>query len=209
MQSWCKTWPPNGSSRFRAKPKLHKKTQRSMQKFLEPNRKPKVIFTDNSWNFGKACEDLSWNHCTSTPHKSETNGIIERAVRKVKQVRLQYCRNQVWMKIGGQIPWNAIPVCEAFKISCLMGQLHTKGVLGSHLKDLLFHLVHWLSITLSLRKTSQESINLERKSYLDCSSDTLCTRGEFGRVTNWLQTLRSWRRWTHRKSTRKDSMRRR
>ena len=52
-------------------------------------------------------------------------------------------------------------------------------------------------------KTSQESINLERKSYLDCSSDTLCTRGEFGRVTYWLQTLRSWKRWTHRKSTQK------
>ena len=33
--------------------------------------------------------------------------------------------------------------------------------------------------------------------------------GEFGRVTYWLQTLRSWRRWTHRKSTRKDSMRKR
>ena len=45
------------------------------------------------------------------------------------------------------------------------------------------HLVHWLSITLLLRRISQESINLERKSYLDCSSDTLCTRGEFGRVT--------------------------
>ena len=26
---------------------------------------------------------------------------------------------------------------------------------------------------------------------------------------HWLQTLRSWRRWTHRKSTRKDSMRKR
>ena len=25
MQSWCKTWPPNGSRRIRAKPKLHKK----------------------------------------------------------------------------------------------------------------------------------------------------------------------------------------
>ena len=56
-------------------------------------------------------------------------------------------------------------------------------------------------------KDSQESINLERKSYLDCSSDTLCTREEFGRVTYWSQTLRSWKRWTHRKSTRKDSMR--
>ena len=27
--------------------------------------------------------------------------------------------------------------------------------------------------------------------------------GEFGRVTYWSQTLRSWRRWTHQKSTRK------
>ena len=27
------------------------------------------------WQFGKACEDLSWNHCTSTPHRSKTNGI--------------------------------------------------------------------------------------------------------------------------------------
>ena len=25
------------------------------------------------------------------------------------------------MKNGGQIPWNAIPICETFKISCLMG----------------------------------------------------------------------------------------
>ena len=36
-------------------------------------------------DFGKACEDLSWNHCTSTPHRSETNGIAERAVRRVKE----------------------------------------------------------------------------------------------------------------------------
>ena len=34
----------------------------------------------------------------------------------------------------------------------------------------------------------------------------ICTRGEFGRVTYWLQTLRSWKRWTHQKSTLKDSM---
>ena len=33
--------------------------------------------------------------------------------------------------------------------------------------------------------------------------------GEFGRVTYGSQTLRSWRRWTHRKSTQKDSMRKR
>ena len=37
-----------------------------------------------------------------------------------------------------------------------------RDVLGNHLKDRSFRLVHWLSITLSLRKTSQESINLEK-----------------------------------------------
>ena len=85
MQSWYKTWPPNGSSRILAKTKTSRETQRSLQKFLEPDRKPKIIYTDNSLEFGKACKDLSWNHCTSTPHRSETNGIAERAVRKVKE----------------------------------------------------------------------------------------------------------------------------
>ena len=52
---------------------------------MEPKRKPKVIYTDKSLEFGKACEDLSWNICSSTPHRSETNGIAERAVRRVKE----------------------------------------------------------------------------------------------------------------------------
>ena len=29
MQSWCRTWPPNGSSRIRAKQKLHRKYRES------------------------------------------------------------------------------------------------------------------------------------------------------------------------------------
>ena len=59
-------------------------TENSLQK-LELARKPKVIYADNSIEFGKSCEDLSWNHCRSTPHRSETNGIAERAVRKIKE----------------------------------------------------------------------------------------------------------------------------
>ena len=38
------------------------------------------------------------------------------------------------MKNCGQIPWNAIPICETFKISCLMGRLHTKDVLENLFK---------------------------------------------------------------------------
>ena len=89
---WIQAYP--------CKNKTSQETQRSLQKFLEPERKPKVIYTDNSFEFGKACEDLSWNHCTSTPHRSETNGIAERAVRRVKEgtsaVLLQSGLNESW-----------------------------------------------------------------------------------------------------------------
>ena len=89
---WIQAYP--------CKNKTSQETQRSLQQFLEPERKPKVIYTDNSLEFGKACEDLSWNHCTSTPHQSETNGIAERAVRRVKEgtsaLLLQSGLNESW-----------------------------------------------------------------------------------------------------------------
>ena len=47
---WIQAYP--------CKTKTSQETQRSLQKFLEPDRKPKVIYTDNSLEFGKACEDL-------------------------------------------------------------------------------------------------------------------------------------------------------
>ena len=67
------------------KTKTSQETENSLQQFLEPTWKPKVTYTDNSLEFGKACEDFSWNHCTSTPHRSETHWIAERAVRRVKE----------------------------------------------------------------------------------------------------------------------------
>ena len=35
---------------------------------------PKVVHTDNCLEFGKYCADISWNHCTSTLHRSEQTG---------------------------------------------------------------------------------------------------------------------------------------
>ena len=166
---WIQAYP--------CKTKTLQETQRSLQKFVEPDRKLKVIYTDNSLEFGKACEDLSWNHYTSTPHRSETNGIAERTLRRVKEgtsaVLLQSGLKESWW--ADSMEWYTYlrNVTDLF----LMGRRPMKDVLGNHLNDRLFHSVHWLIITLKLRRTSQESINLERKSYLDCSSDMLCTRG--------------------------------
>ena len=122
---WIQSYP--------SKTKTSQETQRSLQNFLEPNRKPTVIYTDNSLEFGKACEDLCWNHCTSAPHRSETHGIAERAVCRVKEGTSAVLL-QSGMKIGGQNIWNVIPICETFKISCLMGRLHTKDVFGEPFK---------------------------------------------------------------------------
>ena len=74
---WVQSYP--------CKSKTSPGTSKSLQKFLEPMRKPKVTYTDSSLEFGKSCEELSLNHCTSTPHRSETNEIAERAVRRVKE----------------------------------------------------------------------------------------------------------------------------
>ena len=61
---WIQSYP--------CKTKSSHETERSLSKFLEPSQRPKVVYTDNSMEFGKACEYLSWNHRTSTPHRPET-----------------------------------------------------------------------------------------------------------------------------------------
>ena len=198
---WIQAYP--------CKNKTSHETQRSLQKFLEPERKPKVIYTDNSFEFGKACEDLSWNHCTSAPHLSETNGIAERAVRRVKEgtsaVLLQSGLNESW--------WADSMECYNYlrNVTDLLsdGKTPYERRFGQPFEGPIIPFGSLVEYPPQLRKISPESNNLERKFYLDCSSDTLFTRGEFGRVTYWSQTLRSWRRWTRRKSTRKDSMRKR
>ena len=37
------------------------------------------------------------------------------------------------MKVGGQIPWNVVLVCETSQIHYLMGRRPVKDVLGNHL----------------------------------------------------------------------------
>ena len=98
-------------NRIRVKQKLLRQLKRAY-KFFKPTGKPEVVETDNSLEFGKACEDLSLNHCTSTPHHSETNGIAEGAVRRVKEgtpaVLLQSGLNEKW--------WADSMECYCFKI---------------------------------------------------------------------------------------------
>ena len=64
---------------------LHRRRKGVYESSSSRRKKPPVTFSGNSWKFGKSCVDLSWNHRTSTPRRSETNGIAERAARRVKE----------------------------------------------------------------------------------------------------------------------------
>ena len=191
MQSWCRTWPPNGSRHIREKQKLLRKHREACKSSWSQIGNLKSFTLTVPWNFGKACDDLSWNHCTSTPHRSETHGIAERAVRRVKEgtsaVSLQSGLNESW--------WADSMECY----TCLRNVTDLLSD-GNTPYDRRFGqpfegpIIPFGSLVEYHTRTAKDQ-------------STHCTRKDFGRVTYWLQTLRSWRRWTDRKSTRKDSMR--
>ena len=120
---WIQAYP--------CKTKTSRETQRSLQKFLEPNGKSKVIDTDNSLEFGKACEDLSRNHCTSTPHRSETNGIAERAVRRVQEGTSAVLLQSGLLKklVGG---FHGVTALRNVQDLFSDGKTHMRDVLGNH-----------------------------------------------------------------------------
>ena len=121
-------------SRIRVKQKLHKKPREACKSSWSPTGILKVMYTDNSLESGKACEDLSWNHCTSEPHRSETNGIAERAVRRVKEGS-----SAVLLQSGlNEILWNVIPICETSQIYYLMGKTPYERRVGQPFKGPIF-----------------------------------------------------------------------
>ena len=146
------------------------KTKTSQETEKKPSQKPQLIHTDNSLAIGKSCEELSWNHRISTPHRSETNGIAERAVRRVKEgtsaVLLQsgldekscsdsmecccYLRNVQDLLAYGKTPYER-RCGESFKRTSYSIR-RTSGI----------------SPKLRERDTKRESINSERKYFQNC-----------------------------------------
>ena len=132
--------------------------------------------------------------CTSTSHRSETNGIVERAVRRVKEgtsaVLLQSGLDENW--------WADSMECYTYlrNVTDLLsdGKTTYERRFGQPFKGPIIPFVSLVEYHTITAKDQSRIHQFGKKSCLDCSSDTLCTRGEFGRVTYWLQTLRSWRR---------------
>ena len=172
MQSWCRTWPPNGSSRIRPKRKLLRKPKGACKSSWSRTGSLKSFTLTVPWSLTKPVKIFPGITVRQAPHRSETHGIAERAVRRVKEgtsaVLLQTGLDKNWWPDSMECfpcPWNVTAICETFKISCLMGRLHTKDVSENLLKDQSFRLVHWLSIS-PISAKDQSRIHLFGKKVL-------------------------------------------
>ena len=101
-RSWCKTWLHNGYNPTHAcETKISQETQKRAcrSSWSRPGNQKSCTLTI-LWHLAMLVKLLTFNHCTSTPHRSETNGITERAVRIIKEgtsaVLLQSGLDEKW-----------------------------------------------------------------------------------------------------------------
>ena len=134
MQSWCRIQPLNGSRRIRAKTKLHKKPREACKSSWSPTGIQKSFILTILWNSAKLLK-ISPGIIARLHHIDQKQmGLLKEQCAEWRKALLAHCCNQVWMKVGGQIPWNATPICETSQICCLMGRRPMKDVLANHLK---------------------------------------------------------------------------
>ena len=107
--------------------------------------------------------DPSWNHWTSAPNRLETTGIAESSAQsKGRHLCCIVAIRSEWKLVGRF--YGMLHLCaKRHRFNVWWEDVLWKTFWATYLlKDRLFHLVQWLSITLQLRRTSQESINLDK-----------------------------------------------
>ena len=188
LQSWCRTWPPNGVNVISVQKKNISGDTKELAKVSRAvGGSRKSLTLTIPWTFGKACEDLSWNHCTSTPHSSETNGIAKRAVCRIKEEYV-CCIVAIrsWMKIGGLVLWNVTPIYEMSTDLLSEGKTHrTKGEFGQPCIGPGYSVwfTGWVLPYLCERRSRTIHQFGPESLALYCSLDMCCPRGESGKET--------------------------
>ena len=176
---------------------------------LRNNHRYAVVVQDLAaeWiQFYPCCEDLPRNHRTSTPHRSETNGIAERAVRRTKEgtfaVLLQSGLDEKW--------WPDSVGCYRYLRNgqdlLADGKTPFERRFGETVKGPMILFGAMFEYHPISAKDQSKLHHFDKKVLLEYSSDMHCSREEFGKEILWLQTLRNWKTWTRQRSILDESM---
>ena len=147
---WISKRPPvcSGGTRFGYSTVAITSVQKGFTKVFEPTDKAKVIHTLTTlWSLAKPLESYPGIIATSTPHRSETNGVAERAGRRIKDEtdgiveravrRIEEGTSAVLLQSGLAEKWQADSVeccCYLRKSSRLLieRKIFTNGDLENH-----------------------------------------------------------------------------
>ena len=58
-------------------------TVKSLQHFVGPQDQVKLLYSDGAHENGAASDQMAWRHDIATPNRPQTNGVAERAVKRV------------------------------------------------------------------------------------------------------------------------------
>ena len=186
---------------YAALTKASEEVKKAFQRFLGPQGIQRFqqmghIYTDNSKEFIKAFEDLGFSHDTSTPHRPETNGIAERAVRRVKEGT-----SCALSQSGFHDDWWVLAMeCYCFYATLWTFWLpitrHTTTDLGQISEAQPFHSAQRSNTNPTPRKTKLDCTKCPKRLCQVSSWGMSSKRGEVGVAIFWWSTGRSWRRQT-------------
>ena len=147
VTQWIQSYP--------CESKASREKARSLQKFFDSTTCPKLIYTNNTLKLGKTCEDLQWNHCTSTAtQKGQSAGW--------KKAPQRYFRDLGWMKNDALIPWIVTVIRSTLK-TLSDGRTPYERHSGEPFCCQSLPLSRWLSITGFLWKIKRGYTMLEKK----------------------------------------------
>ena len=208
VQSWCKIWQLSGYNPTRVKQNLPIRPRRTLWSTWNRQGSLKSFTLTIAWNLANLASNYPGIIVRQHHTDQKQMGLLKEQCAEWKKGPLRCYCSPVWVTNGGRILWNATAIFETFKISCLTGRHPMKDDSERLLTDKWRRLEQWANITLFLRKTNLDCINLVLKSCQGNSSVSHYSRRESGKETLWSETLKNWRRRTHLNSTREGSIQR-
>ena len=113
---WYKIWQPSGYNPTRVKLKLLRKPRRACRSSWSRRGNPKSFTLTIPQNLASLVEKYPGIIVRQHHTDQKRMGLLREQCVEFWKGHLRYCCNQVWMKNGGRIPWNATAICQIFRI---------------------------------------------------------------------------------------------